>query len=391
MTDTPNTPAGATRSQQDDSLNRFWWRHHWQSIRATAQTFGLGLDLFKVLVLYTLWREWTMFSMQLDALFFPAWRRQRVDKPVFIIGHPRSGTTMLHRSLTSADDFVVFKFWHLLFPSLTSRKLLGPLMDYLIRAGKDVIVPKTVGHLFSLGAVDEEDFLFLFHALTQFYPPLSGLAFSEQDFDDIVFCDGLPARLRRESMAWFDGCLRRQILFTGRERVVTKMNYSALRVRTLLEAYPDARIVYLVRSPLDTIPSHLSLHQNACYHQWGKDRIPPAVLNRYIQRRYEHNVSLYRYVEDLLASGELPESQVITVRYEDMMQDLEGEVGRVAAFCSLDLSDALRRSIAEQARVQRGYKREHSIHKMEDFGLTRADVLRDLGFVFERYGFDREG
>lgn len=387
----PNDNAGATHSKQADSLNRFWWRHHWRSIQATAKIFGVGPELARVLIVHTLWREWTMFSMQLDRFFFPAWRRQRVDRPVFIIGHPRSGTTMLHRSLTSTGDFVVFKFWHLLFPSLTSRKLLGPLMDYLIRQGKDVIVPKSVGHLFSLGAVDEEDFLFLFHALTQFYPPLSGLAFSEYDFDDIVFCDSLPVSLRRESMAWFDGCLRRQILFTGRKRVVTKMNYSALRVRTLLEAYPDARIVYLVRSPLDTIPSHLSLHQNACYHQWGRDRIPPDVLNRYIQRRYQHNVvSLYRYMDDLLAAGDLPESQVITVRYEDMMQDLDGEVGRVAAFCNLDLSAALHRSIAEQANIQRGYKREHSIHKMEDFGLTRADVLRDLGFIFDRYGFDRE-
>jgi len=391
MIETLDTSAGATRGKEDDSLNRFWWRHHLRAIQATAQTFGIGLELAKVLVLYTMLREATMLSIQLDHLFFPAWRRMRVERPVFIIGHPRSGTTMLHRSLTSADDFVVFKFWHLLFPSLTSRKLLGPLMDYLIREGKDVITPKSMGHLFSLGAVDEEDFLFLFHAMTQFYPPLSGLAFSEHDFDDIVFCDALPAKLRRESMAWFDGCLRRQILFTGRERVVTKMNYSALRVRTLLEAYSDARIVYLVRSPLDTIPSHLSLHQNACYHQWGKDRLPPDVLNRYIQRRYKHNVSLYRYVEDLLVSGGLPESQVITVRYEDMMQDLEGEVGRVAAFCNLNLSDALRRSIAEQAEVQRGYKREHSNHKMEDFGLTRAEVLHDLGFIFDRYGFDREG
>lgn len=391
MMNTPNASPDTTHSMQDESLNHFWWRHHLQSMQATAQTFGIGLELARSLILHTGWHEWTMLSMQLDNLFFPAWRRQRVERPVFIIGHPRSGTTMLHRSLTNTDDFVVFKFWELLFPALTSRKLLGPLMNYLIRTGKDTIVPKNVGHLFSLGAVDEEDFLFLFHALTQFYPPLSGLAFSERDFTDIVFCDALPAKLRRESMAWFDGCLRRQILFTGRQRIVTKMNYSALRVRTLLEAYPDARIVYLVRSPFDTIPSHLSLHQNACYHQWGKDRLPPAVLDRYIRRRYEHNVSLYRYMEELMVAGNLPESQMMTVRYEDMMQDLEGEVGRVATFCDLDLSAALRQSLTAQAGVQRGYKREHSIHKMEDFGLTRADVLRDLSFVFDRYGFDREG
>ena len=95
MMDTPNSKLGTPPSKQDESLNGFWWRHHLQSIQATAQTFGVGLELFRVLILHTLWREWTMFSMQLDKLFFPAWRRQRVDRPVFIIGHPRSGTTML--------------------------------------------------------------------------------------------------------------------------------------------------------------------------------------------------------------------------------------------------------------------------------------------------------
>lgn len=378
------------KSIEGESLNGFWWRHHLQSIRATVKTFGMGKHLARVLSI-TLWREATLLSMWFDNLFFPAWRKKTVDRPVFIIGHPRSGTTMLQRSLTSGDDFVVFRMWELLFPSLTARKIVGPIIKRKIRSGKDEIMPKSVGHHTALGEVDEEEFLFLFHAMTQFYPPLAGLAFSEKDFDDIVFCDLLPVRLRRASMAWLDGCLRRQMLFTGRQRVVTKMNYSALRVCTLLEAYPDARIVYLVRSPFETIPSHLSLHQNVCYHQWGKDRIPQVVLDRYIRRRYEHNVSLYRYVEDLLAAGELPESRMITVRYDDMMRDLEGEVGRVASFCGLDLSDALRSSIAEQARIQRGYKREHNNHTLEEFELTRADVLRDLGFVFDRYGFDREG
>lgn len=379
-----------TSTKESESLNGFWRRHHLQAIRATAQTFGIGWPLVRVLSLL-FWREATLLSMGLDNLFFPVWRSKTVDRPVFIIGHPRSGTTMLQRSLTSSGDFVIFRLWELLFPSLTARKIVGPIINAMIRSGKDVLMPKSIGHFAALGEVDEEDFLFLFHALTQFYPPLAGLAFSTRDFNDIVFCDNLPMKLRRASMDWLDGCLRRQMLYTGCQRVVAKMNYSALRVRTLLEAYPDARIVYLVRSPLDTIPSHLSLHQKVCYHQWGKNRIPPAVLERYIRRRYQHNVSLYRYVEELLVAGDLPESRMITVRYEDMMRDLEGEVRRVASFCDLHLSEVLCSSIAAQAEIQRNYTREHNNLKMEDFGLTSADVLRDLGFIFDRYGFDRGG
>jgi len=104
-----------TRAKEGESLNSFWWRHHLQSIRATAQTFGISWPLARVLFI-TLWREATLLAMWLDNLFFPSWQRKVVDRPVFIIGHPRSGTTMLQRSLTSNGDFVVFRFWELLFP-----------------------------------------------------------------------------------------------------------------------------------------------------------------------------------------------------------------------------------------------------------------------------------
>lgn len=327
-------------------MGHFWRRQHRRSVRATWRTFGIGRELAEVALRDPVWRAATQISLALDGVLFPAWRDSVIDKPVFIVGHPRSGTTMLHRCLTQTDEFVVFQFWHILFPALTARRLVGPVVRARVKAGKDVLVPKEVGHEFALGEVDEEELLFVFQALTQFYPVLSGLAFDEEDFDEIVYSDDLPESIRRASMAWLDGCLRRQVLFTGRMRVVAKMNYSAMRIRTLLEQYPDARIVYLVRSPLDTIPSHQSLHHNVIEYRHQRHPVPPAVLERYLRRRYAHNVSFCRHMEDVLTSGDLSKAQVLVVRYDDMMADLERVVAEVAAFADLTLSQETRRAVA---------------------------------------------
>lgn len=389
MSQSTALPAPLPHPREGETLFGFWWRHHRRAVESTQKTFGVSRELLEVVFRDPLWRAANQVCMRLDDVFFPTWRAKTVREPVFIVGHPRSGTTMLQRCLTQADDFVEFQLWHLLFPSLTERRLIGPLVRNRIRKGTDVLVPGEVGHSFVLGEVDEEELLFLFHAMTQFYPVLSGLAFSEEDFEEIVFCDALPASLRRESMTWLDGCLRRQMLFTGRDRVVAKMNYSAMRIRTLLEAYPDARVVYLVRSPLDTIPSHLSLHRNVLAHRVDLGRLPPGVLERYLRRRYEHNVSFYRYVEDALASGDLPASRVTTVRYDDMMGDLEGVVARVGEFAHIDYSAELLRKVAEQGEKQRRYVRRHENQDLQAYGLTREQILQDLGFIFDRYGFDR--
>src|SRR5262249_17423208 len=55
----------------------------------------------------------------LDWVLFPSLRRQPVRTPVFVIGHARSGTTLLHRLLSEdRERFSSFLLWELYFPSL---------------------------------------------------------------------------------------------------------------------------------------------------------------------------------------------------------------------------------------------------------------------------------
>ena len=79
---------------------------------------------------------WT--CLFLDEIFFPGYRNIIVDKPLFVLGYPRGGTTFLHRLINSDDErFTSFKLWEILLaPSIIQKKfflLLGKI-DQIGRA-----------------------------------------------------------------------------------------------------------------------------------------------------------------------------------------------------------------------------------------------------------------
>ena len=57
----------------------------------------------------------------LDNILFD-FNKIKIKKPIFIIGFPRSGTTFLHKVLSSDTQFTTPKLWELLFaPSITQK------------------------------------------------------------------------------------------------------------------------------------------------------------------------------------------------------------------------------------------------------------------------------
>lgn len=362
---------------------------YWRTLMATWRTFGLS----KPLLVYALRRPILSGTMRLlmllDYVFFPAFRRVAVRRPLFIIGHPRSGTTFLHRLLNETREFCMFETWEILIPSLLGRKLLRGTIRRLIQEGKGSLLPKEAGHEGALGEVEEEELLFMHNTNTQFVTCLSPLAFSDWDFAELVYADQQPEPIRRRSMAFLKGCFQRQIYGLGAPQVVAKMNYSGMRIRSLLEAFPDAKIVYVVRSPLETIPSHLTLHRNMFREMWGLERIPPHLLRRYYERRYRYNVAFYRYLEDVIQKGDIPCDRLLVLPYEELRRDPAGSVRKVADFSGIPISTELQQRIENQGREQPSYQRRHKNLGLEEFGLTREQVVADLQFVFDKYGFEK--
>lgn len=358
------------------------WRHF--GIRqATLQTAALGVAAI------------SRASMALDHVFDRGWKSVQIRRPTFIIGAPRSGTTFFHRLMTRTDEFPHWQAWELIVPSLTARRLVRPLVPRIVDAfGKGFQDDSTLfegdGHTTSATSIEEEEVLFMLRMDTQFVNLFMPIAFDAEDAPEIVYNDEQPDERRLASARFFEACLKRQTHLTGKDQVLAKMPYSTLRVRTLLEVFPDARFVYMARSPFETLPSHMTLHRGFFAQRYGLENIGEERLAAYWQRRYRYNVALYRYFEDLLESGLLGEDQLYTIRFPDLLDDLVGVVDRMLDFTGYTVSDDLRRVVREQASRQRTYKPDHTNLTLAEFGITREQVVRDLDFVFERYGFPTE-
>ncbi len=331
-------------------------------------------------------------TMALDHVFDRGWKSIPIERPTFIIGAPRSGTTFFHRQMTCTDEFPHWQTWELLVPSITARKLVRPLVPLVVSAfgagfDSDEALFDGDGHETSATSVEEEEVLFLLRMDTQFVNLFMPVAFDDEDAPEIVYNDAQPEAQRRASMRFFEACLKRQIHLTGKRQVLAKMPYSTLRVRSLLEAFPDARFVYMVRSPFETLRSHMTLHRGFFASRYGLDKVGKDKLAHYWQRRYRYNVALYRYFEDILQEGLLGPDQLYTIRFPDLLDDLLGVFDGVVDFTGYTVSDALRQRAVEQAERQKTYKAKHTNLDLDEFGIERERVLDDLGFVFERYGF----
>src|ERR1700735_2627167 len=89
-----------------------------------GKTFGLWFKPLTAFLLLQVRQAISATTLGLDYVFFARHRKQVIDRPIFIIGNPRSGTTFLHRFLLGAGDMAAFELWEMLFPAVTARKLL---------------------------------------------------------------------------------------------------------------------------------------------------------------------------------------------------------------------------------------------------------------------------
>ena len=349
------------------------------------KTFGPRLIFWRWLFFLPLYLFFTRLTLWLDRIFFPQYQQIEIKQPVFIIGNPRSGTSFLHGCLTQTDDFVAFKTWEIFFPALTARVLIKPIINYLICHDLTQIMPESSGHGLYLDRVEHDEFLFVHRLDTQFLLLLSPLGLDDREYPELRLYDLQPDSRRHGSVEFFHQCLKRQAYYTKKQRVIAHIHFSTCRIKTLLEAFPDAKFIYLIRSPHETIPSHLTLEYNTFKDHERIDRIPQAKLARYFKRRYLYDIELYRYFYDLQKQEEIPLENVMILPYSQLCQDLTASFEQIKQFTQIEPSQQLQQAIEEQGVKQKQYKRQHKIINLQQFNLSNEQIAEDFDFVFQKY------
>lgn len=324
----------------------------------------------------------TEVGLLLDHVVAPAWRQRRVERPVFLVGAPFSGTTFLHEALVAHGVGVGFDRWGLLVPSLAWRGLLrarGPR-----RAGWVPAAFSTrPGGGAALDRLGSEDALSFFRHLGGPWMYAWAWAWAEEDPAPALRRD-LEASAERD-LASLRAALRRNLQWHGADRAIARLSAASVRPDALFTTFPDAVMVYVVREPVDVVASALRVASATCAAGEGGAAVDPAVRARYLRHVYTGIVTLYRAFADAWAAGRLPRGQVLVLRYERMMADFEGTMREVCAATGWTPDAAQWRAIRETAAAQRRHQAAPGA-SLAEAGLTVAQIREDCAFVYATFG-----
>ena len=163
--------------------------------------------------------------------------------------------------------------------------------------------------------------------------------------------------------AYFQTCCQSLIEQPG--MMLHKSTMNVHRLSTLLELWPDAKIVYILRHPASVVPAYLSVD---IVHYKGSYGYDATVAN-----------SLLRWANDVLAYSRSPafgHPRVLQVRFEDMISDTDRFFAKIYRFLGVD--DTFRHTLPGPV----AYDNEFVLNSDERQWVidSTADIVHTLGY-----------
>jgi hypothetical protein len=357
--------------------------------RWTPRRIGvvLGFYLLYPMVELVIWS-----GLLLDDLLYRGYRQVEIDRPVFIVGNPRSGTTFLYQLMArDRETFATMQLWEILFaPSITLRKVAKGLaaLDRRLHRPLQKRVAQSekrwhelnARHRLSLRAPEEDEFILVHIFSTLAIWLNSGLFQATRPY--IHFDAEMPPEEKKRVMSFYQRCLQRHLYARGgsHKHYLAKNPAFCPKLGSLYECFPDARIIYLVRNPLYVIPSFFSMmtFTQRVFGDPAADR-----------ECREHILKLTRhwYTYPLQRLERAPQDSYVVVRYDDLVADPEGTLADIYQHLGLPLNPTFASVLREEVARARQYRSKHR-YSLEQMGLTREQILTDYRDVFDRFGFD---
>ncbi|HEU4428305.1 MAG TPA: sulfotransferase [Myxococcota bacterium] len=347
--------------------------------------------VFRLVVWVPLVASFHAVCFFLDGVLFPGVRRIAVRAPVFLVGHARSGTTLLHRLMSlDGERFCTPRLYELYFPSLLQKKLLRALSAFdrrflgrrlarrvrrweerRYRATQDI-------HAMGLFKPEEDDVFFYYSCASGFWmtklPYLGKL--------DFYSVDRWPGRKRRRLMRFYRACIQRQLYLDGPDKIyVSKSPVFAGRVGALLEEFPDARFGITMRDPNETIPSLLKLLQTS-YRLYGVDDAEAA---RALKAQVDISVDTYRH--PLAALAQHPEAKRAAVDYVELTGAPRATLEKLYAALGFDVTPEFAAVLAREEQRAKRHETRHR-YSLAEFGLRDGELRERIGEeLFAEFGW----
>ncbi|WP_194818253.1 sulfotransferase [Nocardia sp. XZ_19_385] len=301
---------------------------------------------------------------------FPEHAEVAIDRPIFVTGLPRSGTTAAHRLLNADPGHQGLEMWLTEFPQPRPPRETwaeNPVYQRLEAAYEQHHVehPEFMGvHHISADQVEECWQLLRQSALSASYECLSYLPTYSEWLREQSWTDAYRRHRRNLQLIGLNDANRRWVL---------KNPSHLFALDAIMEVYPDALVIQMHRDPRTIIASVCSLNEQASAG-WSEKFRGPVVgaaqldlwargADRFLADRKRHNAA-----------------QFVDIYYEDFVADPIGMVASIYRHFGLELTDEACASMAAlHSESTSGAARPVHKYTLDDFGLTADQVDARFG------------
>jgi len=316
--------------------------------------------LVKTLLLTPLW-GWLWL---LDDLLFPAYKKREIQ-PVFIIGQPRCGTTLLHRTLAHDEQtFFAIKHIEWRYPFVIVQKAIQyfRLEKWISQSNywPDSEAGRLAAKMHSNHLSDweedgiffEENYLHHFFIFLRF--PSPDLLSQVEAFPD------LSVKSREKMLNTYHKVLQKMHYLRGQRQrfYLSKEVTSHNKIPFLLERYQDARFILTVRYADEFMSSLLALMRISTLSKTGVD---PVVIDGWqeavVNRMETDSILLVSLCRDII-----PSSRLFEVSANVFMRQIEASTKELYPLLGLTMSDGFSQHLhdleCQQKKRERGYDYE---------------------------------
>jgi hypothetical protein len=304
----------------------------------------------------------------------PAMTQTPIDRPLFILGFPRTGTTLLHNLLACDPAARWLRLWEGLYPapppqSLEDDPRIAQVEQWA--GGFEKVAPR-LATAHKLEASGPEECLWLI----------------EHTFTDLIFelRANVPAYSKwlaeHEADAGVYRYFHRQLQMLGTHCRGRHWVFKAPRhwagLSGLLAVFPEARIVQTHREPAAVLPSLCSLCE--ILRSAASDEIDKAAIGAQWQQRL---MNIFQRGREARANAKA--EQFLDVQFTELVADPLGAVRRIYEFHGYEYSAEFEANMTKWLADNRQHKHGTHRYTLEEFGLETAQVKTDFADYCEEF------
>jgi hypothetical protein len=318
-----------------------------------------------------------VFNSVCEPLAAARFRRQLRERavppdPLFILGHWRSGTTLLHEMLMLDEQFFCPSTYQCFAPGhfLITEGLVTSALSWIMPSKRPMDDVSAGWH-----RPQEDEFALVNMGAPS---PYRRMAFpvTSSDRPEALDVASLPAADRQR---WQDAFVRflRMLAVRDARRPVLKSPPHTARMGVLAGMFPEARFLHVVRDPFVVFPSTLRLWRSL-HHVQSLQVDPGDTLEGYVFAAFDEMYAAFERDRAQLGPDRLHE-----IRYEDLVADPVGRMEEAYSRLSLGDFGRVRSRFEEMARSMKRYKTN-----TYDFDPRLvAEIARRWQPFIDRYGY----